>query len=424
MKTHLMLMGCLLAMGAAASAAEPDKGASPWPQFRGPDGQGHIQGKAPLEWGEGKNMAWKVPVPGKGWSSPVIASGKAWVSTAVSIKGGGASLRLMGFDLQTGDMKHDVELFAAAKAPTLHARNTPASPTPAVVGDRVIVSFGGEGVGCVEASTGKVAWKNDSLKVNYFTGPASSPIPYKDRVILPCDGADAQFAIAIDAASGKQVWKTERTAAVKKAPDERRAFSSPLIIQVGGQDQVVMPGAHRVYSYNPDTGEELWTVNYVGFSNVPRTVFAHGLVYVTSGFGAHELMAIKPDGRGDVTSTHVAWRYKKSVSNIPSPMIVGERMYLISDKGVLTCLDAKTGESKFTERLTGNFSASPLASGDAVYLFADESITYVFKAGDSYEQLARNELTGRIQATPAAANGGLLIRTDGHLYFVSDLKGK
>jgi outer membrane protein assembly factor BamB len=421
MKAHRIIAGLLL-VAATALAGEPANDSSSWPQFRGPGGLGQIKGKVPVSWSNEKNVAWKTAIPGTAWSSPVVALGKAWLSTSVANKAGGASLRLVGVDLKSGEIKDDVELFAITKLPTLHARNTPASPTPAVVGNRVIASFGADGVGCVDAATGKVLWRNDALKVNYQTGAASSPVPYKDWIILACDGADLQFAVALDAATGKEIWKTNRTAAVKHPPDQRRAFSSALVFNDGKQDQVVIPGAQRAYSYNPDTGEELWWVNYNGFSNVPRPVFANGLVYITTGFAAHELMAIRPDGKGDVTSTHVVWRSKKSVPSITTPVVVGSLLFMISDSGVLTCLDAKSGKMKWTERLQGQFTASPLFHGNTVYVFADNGSTVLFKAADSFEEIGSNQIKGKIQATPAAGGGGLLIRTDTMLYLLADTK--
>ena len=352
-KTYLRIVGLALLTAGPGAGADVRNESAPWPQFRGPSGQGLVAGALPTAWAEDKNVAWKTPIPGKGWSSPVIAGGKAWVTTAVSADGGSLSLRVMAVDLRSGEVRHDVELFSIAKPPPLHSRNTPASPTPAVVGGRLVASFGGDGVGCVDVATGKILWRNNALKVDYQTGPGSSPVPYKDRVILPCDGADAQFVVALEAATGATAWKTERTAAAKKPANERRAFSTPLVITVDKQDQVVIPGAQCVYSYNPDTGEELWRVAYTGFSNVPRPVFANGLVYVSSGFYAHELLAIRPDGRGDVSDTHVAWRYQKGAPNVPSPVVVADRLLLVGDQGIATCLDARTGDLKWTERLPG-----------------------------------------------------------------------
>ncbi|WP_020472829.1 PQQ-binding-like beta-propeller repeat protein [Zavarzinella formosa] len=422
------MMRCLTLFGLAALAvgsvtgAEPGRDPSPWPQFRGPGGQGQVDTAIPTEWSESKNVGWKTPLTGKGSSSPVIADGKAWVTSAVPVADGGFSLRVIGVNLLSGKIEHDVELFAVPKLPPLHARNTPASPTPAVIGGRVVVSFGSDGVGCVDASNGKVLWRNDTFKVKYETGPGSSPVPYKNRVILTCDGADSQFVASLDAATGEVAWRTERTAAAKKPANERRAFSTPLVITVDKQDQVVIPGAQCVYSYDPDTGKELWRVTYTGFSNVPRPVFANGLVIVSSGYFAHELIAIRPDGRGDVTASHVAWRYKKGVPNVPSPVVVGGLLFMVSDQGTATCLDAKTGAVKWTERLTGAYTASPLVRGDTIYTFADEGKATLFKAADTYKEVGRNELGGRIQATPAAAGGGLLVRTEGALYLLTDAK--
>lgn len=416
MKARLLLTLVWVATATAAAHADDT-----WTQFRGPGGQGHVATDIPVTWGEDK-AEWKTPLKGKGWSSPVVGGGKVWVTAAVSGDKQLISLRAIGVDLKSGKIAHDVELFAVAKADPLHARNNPASPTPAIVGDRLIASFGSHGVGCLDVGTGKVLWRNDKLKVKYESGAGSSPVPYKDRVILPCDGADLQFVVALEAATGVVSWKTERPAATKKSGSERRAFSTPLVITVGKKDQVVIPGAQCVYSYDPDTGKELWRVTYTGFSNVPRPVFAEGLVYVSTGYFSHELMAIRPDGKGDVTDTHVTWRYKGGVPNVPSPLVVGGLLFMVSDQGIATCLDARTGEKKWTQRLNGNFTASLMARGNTIYAFADDGRATLFEAADKYKQVGRNELQGRIQATPAVVEGSLLIRTESSLYRLKGTK--
>lgn len=391
------------------------KSTSTWPQFRGPDGQGHVSGDFPLEWSAGNHKAWEVEIPGKGWSSPVIADGKVWMTTAVSPadKKGSVSLRAVAVDQQSGKMIHDIELFSVEKPAVLHARNSLATPSPIYDAGKLYAHFGSDGVACIDTKTAEIDWKNSTLKLDYETGPASSPVIYKDLLIIPCDGADVQFAVALKTSNGEIAWKTERPIAATKAKSSRRAFATPLIITVDGKDQIVMPGSHCVYSYDPATGEELWRVTYNGFSNVPRPIFAHGLVYVSSGFAPPEMLAIRPDGKGDVTKTNIVWRTRKNVPNIPSPIVVGDNYYMISDKGLITCLDAKTGTEKWTERLNGNgFSASLLARGNAIYAFSDEGATIVFEAGDAYKELARNQLPGRVQATPAVADGALFIRTD------------
>lgn len=395
-----------------------------WPQFRGPGGQGQVAGQIPQSWSEG-DLAWQVPIAGKGWSSPVISDGKIWLTTSVPDKknkddkkvdkNGRFSLRAMAFDAATGKTSFDGEVFALEKGFDLHARNTLATPTPVLENGKVYLSFGSAGFACLDAATGKTIWKNDSFKLDYKTGAASSPILYKDKLIVSCDAADQQFALALDKATGEIAWKKDRPEALTKNDDSRRAFSTPLVITVDGKDQVVMPGAFCVYSYDPSTGEELWRVKYGGFSNVPRPIFAHGLVYVQTGFAPPDLIAIRPDGTGDVTKSHIAWRVKKNVPNIPSPVIIGDNLYMVSDGGFFTCLDAKTGGLKYSERLGSNFSASLLTNGKTIYAFSDDGKTFLIEPGDAYKEIGRNELPIKMQASPAVVDGAMFLRSENSL---------
>ncbi|HEX3315006.1 MAG TPA: PQQ-binding-like beta-propeller repeat protein [Gemmataceae bacterium] len=386
-----------------------------WPQFRGPDGQGHVSEKIPTSWSDG-DVTWKVPIPGKGWSSPIIAEGKIWMTTAVPNKGSAYTLRVVAVREDTGAPLHDIEVFSIPTKFKLHDRNTLATPTPVYDAGRLFVSFGTAGVAAIDTQAAKIVWKNQSLDLDYQTGAAASPIPYKDKILLSCDAADQQFAVALDKATGEIAWKTARPSD-QKSPDSRRAFATPLVIHADGRDQVVMPASHCVYAYDPNDGKELWKVKYGGFSNVPRPVFAHGLVYVQTGFAPPELIAIRPDGTGDVTKSKVVWRYRKSVPNVPSPVVVGDHLYMVADNGLLTCLDARSGAAKWTQRLlAGNYSSSPLAQGTSIYVTSDDGKTTIFKAGDEYKEIARNELAaGKVQASPAVADGSLFIRTDASL---------
>jgi outer membrane protein assembly factor BamB len=388
-----------------------------WPQFRGPDGQGHVSGDMPTTWSDSNNIIWSVAIPGSGWSSPVILDGTVWLTTAVSAKSGDQSLRVIGVNSQSGSIQHDIELFTVTKPKpnTLHARNTFATPTPVLEKGKVYVTFGCYGSACLDTITGRIVWKNESLVIDHETGPASSPLLYKDRLICAYDGCDEQYAVALSTATGEVLWKAERPEAKAKTPSERRAFSTPLIISVAGKDQVVLPGAFCVYSYEPVSGKEIWRAKYGGFSNVPRPVFANGLVYVCSGFTTPELLAIRPDGQGDVTKTHIVWRQRKNAPHVPSPVIVGERLFMVSDQGVATCLDAKTGNPLWSERLGGNFAASFLAAGNTVYAFDDSGKTILFAADETYKELGRNQLNGKVQATPAVDAGCMYIRTDTRL---------
>jgi len=337
------------------------------------------------------------------------------MTTAVAGEGGGSSLRAVAVDQETGQVRHDLELFAVKKPDRIHARNSLASPTPVLEGNRLYAHFGKYGTACLDTQTGRILWKNDQLVVDHQTGPACSPVLYKDLLLCGCDGADRQYAAALSTATGDLVWKAERPAAVKQTPVMRRAFATPLLISVAGQDQVVMPGAFCVYSYEPRTGKEIWRVSTPGYANVPRPAFAHGLVYVCTGFDRPQLWAIRPDGQGDVTQTHVVWRHGKNVPKIPSPLVVGDLLFTLSDQGIATCLDAKTGKVTWSERLAGTFTASPLACGDTVYAFAEDGKTLLFKAASTFQELGRNELSGHVEASPAVAGGCLFIRTDKRL---------
>jgi outer membrane protein assembly factor BamB len=416
---HVTSLGRLLALiaalliGAVSPGAEPVAGA--WPQFRGPDGQGHAAGPLPTSWSDRDHILWSTPIPGKGWSSPVIAGNLVWMTTAVPDPEGGSTLRAVAVDAGSGEVRHDIVLFAVARPDPLHARNSLASPTPVLDKDRLYAHFGRYGTACVDTRTGRIAWRNTELVINHESGPGSSPALYHDLLVCSCDGADQQYAAALSTATGKLVWKTERPAAGEKEPSLRRAFSTPLIIRVGGRDQVIMPGAFCVYSYEPRTGKELWRVCYGGYSNVPRPVFAHGLVYVCTGFAPPQLWAIRPDGQGDVTDTHVVWKQRKNAPSVPSPLVVGDLLFMVSDAGIATCLDARSGKVRWSERLPATFAASLLACGDTVYAFAENGKTFLFKAAPMYQELGRNALDAHVEATPAAAGGCFFFRTEKHL---------
>jgi outer membrane protein assembly factor BamB len=368
-------------------------------------------------WSEGVNIAWSIDIPGKGWSSPVILDGQVWLTTAVKTPSGDYSLRAMAVDEESGKVRHDVEIFTVVKPPakTLHERNTFASPTPVLEKGKLYAHFGTYGTACLDTNSGRILWKNNSLNIDHETGPASSPALYQGLLICPFDGCDQQFLAALSTTSGEVVWRAERPEAASKSPSSRRAFSTPLIISLDAQDQVVVPGAFCVYSYEPKTGKEIWRAQYGGYSNVPRPLFAHGLVYVCSGFTTPDLVAIRPDGHGDVTKTHVVWRQRKNAPNVPSPVIVGERLYMVADKGIATCLDAKTGNVVWSERLAGTFAASLLAAGNTLYAFDENGKTFLLEAADTFKELGRNELKGRVQASPAVSGGCLFVRTDQRL---------
>jgi outer membrane protein assembly factor BamB len=389
-----------------------------WPEFRGPTGQGHTDAQGlPLTWSEEQNVSWKTPLPGKGWSSPVIADKQIWMTTAVD---DGQSLRAICVHEDTGELLHDVEVFRQASLPALHSKNSYASPTPLIEGDRVYVHFGTLGTACLSTETAEVLWTNQEFKLDHEVGPGSSPALFGDKLILTCDGIDVQFVAALEKNTGHVAWKTDRSGEPNDSPSQRKAFATPLLADFGQGHQIISPGAEQVVAYDVETGKELWKVKYPGFSNVPRPILGNDLIFVCTGFMKPEIWAIRPGGTGDVSSSHVQWKVTSQAPANPSPLWINDAVYMVSDQGVASCLSATTGEEIWQKRIGGNYSASPLAADGRIYFFSEEGETNVLKPGREFELLATNKLEGSIMASPAVAGRALFIRTDTQLYRIEE----
>jgi outer membrane protein assembly factor BamB len=414
--------------------------AADWPQFRGPLGNGHAAGAdVPAEWGETQHVAWKSPVPGEGHSSPVVAGDQIWLTTslvetlsaeeqkkrlAIEPNPNGlevaasVSLRAVCFDANTGEKTYDVEVFNAANPGPVHSLNSYASPTPVIEDDRVYVHFGTYGTACLDRHTGGKLWEQRSLKIDHQNGPGASPILWEGLLIAQYDGIDRQFVAALDKYTGEVAWKTTRAATLPTKGEFRKAYATPHVVDVNGQPTLISPGADWVYGYDPASGEELWRINYgqLGFSTVPRPVIGHGMAFIVTSFIQSRLLAIKYDGRGDVTQSHVVWTSDRQVPKKPSLLLVGDELYLLNDGGILTCLDAKTGEEHWRHRLGGQYSASPLYAGGRIYVFSQEGKATVIAPGTDYKELAQNELAAGFMASPAVTGNALILRTETHLY--------
>jgi outer membrane protein assembly factor BamB len=409
---HLLVF--LLIAGASALAQAED-----WPQFRGPTGQGHATERGlPLQWSESKTILWKTPVPGLGWSSPVVANGRVWLTTVVEAKERrgrvSASLRALAFDVATGREVVNVEVFRLDDVGYVNPKNSRASPTPVVDGDRVYVHFGADGTAALNAS-GEILWTTH-LRYESQHGNGGSPTLYRDLLIINCDGngGDA-YVVALETATGKTRWKTSR----RRPADQ--AYSTPLVITVGEQDQLVSVGAYRAAAYDPLTGQEIWRVSYGdGFSNVPRPVFGQGLVFIATGFQTPTLIAVRPDGKGDVTRTHVAWTISRGAPYTPSPLLVGNDLYYVSDTGVLSLADATSGQVLWQQRLGGNYSASPVLADGRIYFQSEEGLTTVIAPGREFRRLAASQLDGATLASMAVSQGSFFIRSDSHLYRIGE----
>lgn len=408
---HPMTKAYCIGATAAALAGVAAR-AEDWPEFRGADGQGHsTERHLPVEWSGTKNIAWKQAIPGRSWSSPVLQNGRLYLTTAVESGGdAGLSLRALCLNAATGEVRWNTEIFARP-AGRIHSKNSHASPTPRIEGDRLYVHFGHQGTACLDLA-GNILWRNAELKYSPVHGNGGSPILVDGLLIFSCDAASDPFVVALDKRTGKVRWKVNRVSDAAK----KFSFSTPLLITVNGQKQVISPGSNVVCAYDPDTGREFWRVRYDGYSVIPRPVYGHGLVYLSTGFDRPVVLAIRADGAGDVTDTHVAWKAAKSAPNTPSLMLVGDELYMISDGGIASCLEAKTGRVHWQERVTGNYSASPLYAEGRIYLQNEEGLGVVIKAAKEFQILAQNPLNERTLASYAAGDGALFVRTEQNLY--------
>jgi outer membrane protein assembly factor BamB len=396
-------------LGSGASRADE------WTQFRGPNGQGRCASTdLPVTWSEHHGIAWKTPIPGRGWSSPVTLDNRIWLTTAVD---DGHSLRALCVAADSGQIRWDVEVFRPQSPEHINAKNSHASPSPIVEAGRLYVHFGATGTACLDAATGKVLWRNQDLVIDHGEGPGSSAILFENLLIVNCDGTDQQFVVALSKQTGHIVWKSKRSVSVSHLrPDMRKAFSTPAVVEIAGRRQLVSPAADEVNAFDPRTGAELWCVRYSGWSEVPVPLLDRDRVYVVTDFSRPQLWAIRLGGRGDVTDSNVLWKLPRQVGASSSPVLAAGSIYDVTDQGVVSCISTETGRPTWQHRIGGTFSASALFLGRYVYFLSEQGKTTVIRPGDHYQDVATNVLDGRILSTPAVCGRALLLRTDSHLY--------
>jgi outer membrane protein assembly factor BamB len=412
LRTILFISRVLLSSVAFAPLAHAV--ALEWPEFRGPTGQGiSLATNVPVHWAAQSNVAWKVALA-TGWSSPVLSAGRIYLTTSTQT-GDEISLHALCLDSLDGRTLWDVELLRPAGAETkkIHSKNSLASPTPIVRDGRVYAHFGHMGTAALDLA-GKVIWKQTDIKYSPVHGNGGSPALIDDVLVFSCDGASNPFLAALDANSGAIRWKTPRNTPARS----QFSFCTPLLIEVDGRRELICPASGFVGAYNPTDGHELWRVRYgEGYSVVPRPVYAHGLLFLSSGFDRPVIYAINPKGaQGDATDTHVVWTATKGAPTTPSPLVIGDELYLVSDGGIASCFDTRTGKVHWSERLGGGFSASPVAAEGRIYFQNESGVGYVVKAGTKYELLAKNDLGERSLASPAILDDCIFIRTESHLW--------
>lgn len=384
-----------------------------WPEFRGAGGTGHVNsGAIPTDFSE-SSIQWKVPVRGRAWSSPVIWGDQVWVTTATR---DGKRMSALCFDLETGKQLHDVLIHENESPEFCHQRNTYASPTPAIEENRIYLHFGRYGTSCVDTSTGEIIWQRTDIQCDHFRGPASSPVLSDGLLMFAMDGFDQQFVIALDKQTGKTVWRTPR--ALKYGTnngDRKKAYGTGTVVDVAQSQLLILPSAAATVAYDVTDGRPVWTVYHGGMNASARPQSTkHGTVLITNGMG--KMVSVAIDGQGDATDTHIRFTRSKVVAQKSTPIVVNDLAFMLSDKGVASCIDAKTGKEKWAERLGGRFAASPITDGQKILALSESGRIHVFAASDQYQSLADEKFADGFNASPAAVDGSLILRSLTHLY--------
>jgi outer membrane protein assembly factor BamB len=392
-----------------------------WTEFRGPGGSGAVKNEAlPTQWSESSNVRWFSKLPGLGWSSPVVAKDRVYLTTSVASKEadpkeltGPQQLMLICLDSRDGHEIFSRQVMEQNEnAPKVHNKNSHASPTPVIEGDRIYLHFGHQGTAATDLE-GNVVWTNRDHAYAPTHGNGSSPIIVGDLLVVTCDGGDKPATLALEKKTGKQVWKTVRNVEA----DKKFSFSTPSLFRIEGKDQIVSAGSNIVQSLDPRDGSVIWSVKYDGYSVVPKPIMNQGLVFVCTGFGPTTLLAIDPTGQGDVTESHVRWRYKNpSVPKTPSLIAYRDQIVMASDQGVGVAVKCSSGEEVWKKRLGGNYSSSPLLNGDVIYFQSEQGEATVMRLADEPEEIAKSSLPGRIFASFAVIENDLLIRAEDGLY--------
>jgi outer membrane protein assembly factor BamB len=394
-----------------------------WTQFRGSNLNGlAVKENIPLKWND-SNIKWKTDIHDNGYSSPVIYNNQIWVTTA---KPDGKELYAVCLDFQTGKIIYDIKVFTPEEVEKKHSLNTYATPTPCIEKGFVYVHYGSLGTACINTSDGSIVWKRDDFKCKHAQGPASSPVIYKNLLILHYEGTDVRYIVALDKSNGKLIWKSDRPSEPYEplAPIGRKAYITPIIINVKGQDMLISPGSAVCIAYDPLTGREIWRVVGGGESTIAMPFEENGVVYWYTGFMVAEdgskyteIFAVNPDGNGNITGTNILWKKREELAQnqMLTPVIRDGLIYTVNTRNNLMCIDAATGEEVWSTHVKSNFNASPVFVNGNVWFFSVKGEVLVLKAGRKYEVVAQNQMDSGIWATPAVIRNSMIMRTQNYL---------
>ena len=384
-----------------------------WPEFRGNNGTGHARASLPADLEDTKNLAWKTKIHGKGWSSPVVWDQQVWLTTATT---DGKKMSVLCLDLKTGKILLDRVIHENKKVDFSHPTNSYATPTPAVNQDHVFLHFGRYGTTCLNRKTFKQIWQRTDLPCNHHRGPASSPILHDGKLFVALDGYDQQYVVALDQKSGKTIWRKKREIEYgTNNGDAMKAYGTAAVFKFGDKTMLVYPSAVATIAYDPKSGDTIWKVYHGGMNASARPVLTkEGNLLITNGMGT--MVAVNPRGKGNITSTNIAWSTRRSICKKSSPLVIGDRVYFVNDKGIAQCLDSKTGKRIWQERLGGNFSSSPVFDGEKIFMFGENGEAHVFKPADEFILLGHAKLAKGFKASPAIVGNKLLVRSFEYLF--------
>jgi outer membrane protein assembly factor BamB len=386
---------------------------------------GHAQVEvAPLNWSDTENLVWKVPVKGLGWSSPVVYGNQVWLTSAEK---DGHEFYTLCFDLETGTLLDEKTIFTAEEPQRIYGTNSYATPTPCIEDGFVYVHYGNFGTACINTKTFEVAWKREDMPCKHMQGPASSVILYKDMLIVHLEGTEDPYVTALDKKTGETIWKSVRPKDIYDPlePVYRKSYQTPIVVEVDGKELLISNACHLCFAHDVNTGEVIWTVFYGDDSTVSQPLFYNGLVYVNSGWLFEDnkpfwtrQYAVDPTGKGDVTNTHVKWTYEEDVPQTATPVIVDGLMYMVHDRGMLTCVDANNGEVIWKEKLKGNFNSAPIFAAGNIYFFNVKGECTIIKPGNTFQKVAENDIEGTVKAVPVFVGDKMILRSDKFLYLV------
>jgi outer membrane protein assembly factor BamB len=397
-----------------------------WTHFRGSNLDGiSLEKTVPISWNDSTNIIWRTKIFGKGWSSAVVYGDQVWLTTASA---DGRQMYGICVDFSTGKQLFSLKVFEPVKVFSKHDFNSYATPTPCIEAGYVYLHFGTYGTACLRTADGSIVWKRTDLNCDHVQGPASSPILYKDLLILHLEGTDSQYIVALEKKTGKTVWRTDRPAECYDKLEKigKKAYITPIIVNIKGKDILISNGSAACIAYDPMTGKEIWRIVEGEDSTIAMPFTEDGIVFFYTGYVTpkegeqySELLAVDPKGSGDVTYTKILWRMKSPILQLLTPVVKDGLIYTVDTKNYLFCIEASDGRIVYSKKLAKKYESSPIYAGGNIYFTSTDGETMVIRDGRTMELAGKNKLRGEVFATPAILRNSIIIRTSEYLYRIS-----